>query len=130
MIMSVNWSIPRIENKDIGTYSAVAATARRRRRGRTRARRWGRGSFARWRWWLWSRTLRLLLLLLFLLLLSILLVILIIGDIVLVTTVCSVRIGSVVLGVLRTVVSCAGSSTGARRCRGSLSGWSFRSWRV
>lgn len=74
------------------------------------------------------------LLLLFLLLLSILLVVLIIGNIVLVTAVCSVRVSSVVLGILRTVVSCAGSSasagTGCGCCRGGLSGWAFRGWRV
>ena len=57
-------------------------------------------------------------LLLFLLLLGVLLVVLVIGDIVLVATVCGVWVRSVILGILRTVVSCRI----ARACRSSLSG--------
>ena len=57
--------------------------------------------------------------LLFLLLLGVLLVVLVISDIVLVATVCGVRVRSVILSILRTVISCRI----ARACsRSSLSG--------
>lgn len=55
---------------------------------------------------------------LFLLLLGVLLIVLVIGDIVLVATVCGVWVGSVILSILRTVISCRI----ARACRSSLSG--------
>ena len=61
------------------------------------------------------------------LLLSVLLIVLVIGDIVLVATVCGVWVRSVILGILRTVVSCRIARACSRRSRGSLPGRRF--WR-
>lgn len=99
----------------------VAATARGRRRRRgTRARR-RRRRFAAWRR-RWSRALGGLLLLL-LLSGSGLLIVLVVGDVVLVPTVCGVRISrAVVLGILGAVVGCTGRAWGSladRTARGA-----------
>lgn len=118
-------------------YSAIATGAATRRRGRrrTRTRRRRRRSFARRGRWLRCRALRLLLSLLFRLLLSVLLIVLVIGNIVLVATISSIRVRSVVLGILRAVIvrcsSCASASTSCRRRGSGLAGCRIcRGWRI
>ena len=109
-------------------YCAIATGAATRRRGRrrTRTRRWRRRSFARRGRWLGCRALRLLLLsLLLCLLLSVLLIVLVIGNVVLVATIGGVRVRSVVLGVLRTVIICRSICTSSSPRGSSLAGGSI-----
>ena len=91
-------------------YCAIATGAATRRRGR----------------WLGCRALRLLLLsLLLCLLLSVLLIVLVIGNVVLVATIGGVRVRSVVLGVLRTVIICRSICTSSSPRGSSLAGGSI-----